>query len=74
MTTINTTPIENAISRSIIHNEITRCEFEGDYQDLQVFIHENYANGNDAIFSEALDGSIDIDDIDGNWRIKVVLT
>lgn len=65
--------IENAVERSISHNEIVACEFDGDYGDLVVFVHETMANGNDAIFSEENDGTVDVDDFDGQWRVRVTL-
>ena len=66
--------VENAVARSISHTEIVACDFDGDYGQLVAFVEENFANGNDAIFSEENDGTVDIADIDGDWRIKVTLS
>ena len=65
--------IEEAIERSITHTERVDVEFCGSQLDLECFICENYANGNDAIFSVENDGTIDVADIDGDWRICVTL-
>ena len=65
--------IENAVARSISHNEIVVCEFSGDRKSLQSHVADTFANGNDAVFSEENDGTIDIADIDGDWRVRVTL-
>jgi hypothetical protein len=65
--------VEQAVARSISHTEIVKCEFAGDYAQLLAFVSDTFANGNDAIFSEELDGTIDVADIDGDWRINVTL-
>ena len=66
--------IEDAIARSISHNEIVRCEFEGDETALTVWLHDNVANGNDAVISRENDGTLDVCDIDMAWRIRVALS
>lgn len=65
--------IEQAVARSMSHTERVSCDFEGDYGALVAFVEETFASGNDAIFSEELDGTIDIADIDDDWRINVTL-
>ncbi len=65
--------IAQAVERSISHTERVDAEFVGDQHALEVHIEENYANGNDAIFSLENDGTIDVHDIDGDWRICVTL-
>ena len=68
--------IENAIARSISHNEIAHCTFEGDEAELRYRIEENTADYTDYNVSEENDGSLDVyslDDGDGAWRIRVTL-
>ena len=65
--------IENAVARSISHNEIVSCEFAGDWKSLKAHVADTFTNGNDAVFSEENDGTIDIADIDGDWRVRVTL-
>ena len=68
--------IENAIARSISHNEIVRCTFEGDEAELRYRIEENTADYTDYNVSEENDGSLDVyslDDGDVAWRIRVTL-
>jgi len=65
--------IENAVVRSSTHTERVACEFVGDQSSLATHIAENYANGSDAIVSRENDGTIDVADIDGDWRLCVTL-
>jgi hypothetical protein len=70
--------IENAIARSISHNEIAHCTFEGDEAELRYRIKENTADYTDYQInvSEENDGSLDVyslDDGHGAWRIRVTL-
>ena len=65
--------IEDAVVRSCTHTERVACEFAGDQSALETHVEENYANGNDAIFSRENDGTIDVADIDGDWRLCVTL-
>jgi hypothetical protein len=62
--------IENAISRSISHDEIVKCEFAGEYNDLLAWLNDN-TDGHQTI-SEEIDGTIDVASDD--WRINVTLT
>lgn len=63
--------LENAVARSISHNEIVDCQFAGDWKSLQAYVSDTFANGSDAVFSEENDGTIDIADFDGDWRVRV---
>lgn len=65
--------IDDAIARSISHNEIAACEFAGGYGDLRGWLNDNVANGNDAEINEEDDDTLDVCDIDFLWRIRVTL-
>lgn len=65
--------ISQAIEQSIRQTERVDAKFTGDQSALEAHIADNYANGNDAIFSRENDGTIDVHDIDGDWRICVTL-
>ena len=65
--------IENAVARSISHDEIAYCDFRGDIGQLENYIGDAFDNGDDAIFSVENDGTIDVADCDNCWRIRVTL-
>ena len=65
--------IENAVARSISHNEIVSCEFSGDWKALKAHVSDTFANGSDSVFSEENDGTIDIANTYGDWRVRVTL-
>jgi len=67
--------VKNAVASSIKQNgEVVACGFAGDFGDLFVFVSDTFADGQDAVFVEENDGTIDVADYDFDWRIKVTLT
>ena len=61
--------IENAIARSISHDEIVKCEFAGRYSDLLAWLNDNTSGDNTV--SEEIDGTLNVAGVD--WRVNVTL-
>lgn len=71
--------LEKAIARSVSHTERVHCAFAGTFSQLREWIDNNVANGPETIYSEELDGTIDVAgtiDVGGtdiDWRLCVTL-